>query len=50
VAAHAQAAVMPDFRPRVWWCPPVKAGLLFSCKNGSVCMDTPIGEDTTGAI
>jgi hypothetical protein len=44
VAAHAQAAVMPDFRPRVWWCPPVKAGLLFSCKNGSVCMDTPIGE------
>lgn len=42
VAAHAQGAVMPDFRPRVWWCPAVKAGLLFSCKNGAVMMDQPI--------
>lgn len=42
VSNHAQAAVMPDFRPRAWWCPALKAGLLFSCKNGSVCMEQPI--------
>lgn len=38
-----QSAVMPDFRPRAWWCPALKAGLLFSCKNGAVCMEQPIG-------
>eukprot|EP00197_Chlamydomonas_leiostraca_P008112 CAMPEP_0202870554 /NCGR_PEP_ID=MMETSP1391-20130828/16057_1 /ASSEMBLY_ACC=CAM_ASM_000867 /TAXON_ID=1034604 /ORGANISM="Chlamydomonas leiostraca, Strain SAG 11-49" /LENGTH=611 /DNA_ID=CAMNT_0049551153 /DNA_START=278 /DNA_END=2109 /DNA_ORIENTATION=+ len=49
VAAHAQGAVMPDFRPRVWWCPAVKAGLLFSCKNGAVMMDQPIALVKMGA-
>jgi hypothetical protein len=43
VAQHAQGAVMPDFRPRAWWCPLLRAGLLFGTKNGSVCMDQPIG-------
>ena len=43
VSQHALAAVVPDFRPRVWWCPPIRAGVLFCCKNGAVVMDPPIG-------
>ena len=43
VANHAQAAVVPDFRHRAWWCPALKTGLLFACKNGAVSMDQPIG-------
>ena len=42
VAAHAAAAVVPDFRPRVWWCPSVRGGLLFACRNGAVAMDQPL--------
>lgn len=42
VSQHALQAVVPDFRPRVWWCPAIRSGLLFSCKNGSVVMDHPI--------
>ena len=44
VSQHALAAVVPDFRNRVWWQPSMRTGLLFSCKNGSVAMDHPIGE------
>ena len=33
---------MPDFRPRIWWCPSVRGGLLFACRNGAIAMDTPI--------
>jgi len=43
IAAHALAAVVPDFRQRAWWCPSMNAGLLFSTKNGSVCMEQPTG-------
>mmetsp|Transcript_29342 Transcript_29342/g.64952 ORF Transcript_29342/g.64952 Transcript_29342/m.64952 type:complete len:729 (+) Transcript_29342:226-2412(+) len=42
VSQHAQAAVVPDFRARVWWCPAIRSGLLFACKNGAVVMDHPI--------
>eukprot|EP00798_Chlamydomonas_sp_ICE-L_P031947 gene31947-17902_t len=43
VASHVLAAVVPDFRSKVWWClhEHVRAGLLFECKNGSVSMDQP---------
>lgn len=44
VSQHAMAAVVPDFRNRVWWQASMKLGLLFSCKNGAVAMDHPIGE------
>ncbi len=44
VCQHALAAVVPDFRNRVWWCPNIRTGLLFQCKNGSVGMEHPIGE------
>ena len=43
VCAHALAAVVPDFRNRVWWSSQ-GAGLLFACKNGSTGMEHPIGE------
>ncbi|KAF5832185.1 hypothetical protein DUNSADRAFT_12024 [Dunaliella salina] len=49
VAQHAQGAVMPDFRPRAWWCPSLRAGLLFGTKNGAVCMDQPIALVKMGA-
>eukprot|EP00798_Chlamydomonas_sp_ICE-L_P015740 gene15740-21861_t len=41
VSQHALAAVVPDFRPRVWWSSTMKVGLLFQCKNGSVSMEHP---------
>lgn len=44
VSQHALAAVVPDFRNRVWWCPMVRSGLLYACKNGAVAMEHPIGE------
>jgi hypothetical protein len=44
VAQHALSAVVPDFRPRVWWCPQLSLGLQYACKNGAVSMDHPIGE------
>lgn len=44
VSQHALAAVVPDFRNRVWWCPSIRSGLLFACKNGSVAMEHPIGK------
>lgn len=49
VAQHAMAAVVPDFRPRVWWCPTIHGGLLFSCKNGAIIMEHPIALVTRGA-
>jgi hypothetical protein len=42
VTQHAMAAVVPDFRPRLWWCPQVNGGLLFSCKNGAINMEAPM--------
>ncbi|GAX84826.1 hypothetical protein CEUSTIGMA_g12247.t1 [Chlamydomonas eustigma] len=42
VSQHALAAVVPDFRNRVWWCPNIRSGLLFACKNGAVVMEHPI--------
>ncbi|GFH16120.1 uncharacterized protein HaLaN_12481 [Haematococcus lacustris] len=42
VAAHAQAAAVPDSKPRVWWPSSGQAGLLFPCKQGAVRMDTPL--------
>ncbi|GBF93537.1 hypothetical protein Rsub_06257 [Raphidocelis subcapitata] len=42
VAVHAATAVVPDFRPRVWWCPSVRGGLLFACRNGAIAMEQPI--------
>lgn len=42
VSQHALAAVVPDFRNRVWWCESLGTGLLFTCKNGSVAMDHPV--------
>jgi len=42
VAVHSAAAVVPDFRPRVWWCPSVRGGLLFACHNGAIVMDQPL--------
>ncbi len=45
VCQHALAAVVPDFRPRVWWCPNIRSGLLFACKNGSVDLNQhPTGQ------
>lgn len=41
VCNHAQAAVVPDFRNRVWWSAS-GLGLLFACKNGSTGMEHPI--------
>ncbi|KAL6763898.1 hypothetical protein V8C86DRAFT_3017440 [Haematococcus lacustris] len=41
VAAHAQAAVVLDFKRRVWWPSSGQAGLLFPCKQGAVRMDNP---------
>ncbi|GLI70279.1 hypothetical protein VaNZ11_015212 [Volvox africanus] len=43
VCQHAISAVVPDFRNRVWWCPPLRLGLLFACKNGAVMMENPTG-------
>jgi len=43
VCQHALSAVVPDFRPRVWWCPGIQGGLLFACKNGAVLAEQPIG-------
>ncbi len=42
VAVHSAGAVVPDFRPRAWWCPSVRGGLLFACRNGAIVMDTPL--------
>jgi len=42
VTQHAMNAVVPDFRPRLWWCPQVNGGLLFSCKNGAINMEAPM--------
>ena len=42
VCGHALAAVVPDFRPRVWWSPQVGGGVMFACKGGAVQMDQPI--------
>ena len=42
LSQHAMSAVVPDFRPRVWWCPAIHMGLLFACNNGSASMDFPI--------
>jgi hypothetical protein len=41
VCQHALSAVVPDFRPRVWWCPAIQGGLLFACKNGAVLAEQP---------
>lgn len=43
VTQHALSAVVPDFRPRVWWCPSIRGGLLFACKNGAVLPEHPFG-------
>ena len=43
VCQHALSAVVPDFRPRVWWCPGIQGGMLFACKNGAVLAESPIG-------
>ncbi|KAG1654764.1 hypothetical protein FOA52_015324 [Chlamydomonas sp. UWO 241] len=43
VAAHAMAAVAPDFRPRVWRDASCHAGLVFATKHGSVVLDRPVG-------
>ncbi|KIY96512.1 hypothetical protein MNEG_11449 [Monoraphidium neglectum] len=42
VAQHCSQAVVPDFRPRIWWCPNVRGGLLFACRNGAIAIDQPI--------
>lgn len=42
VTQHALLAVVPDFRPRVWWYPAIQGGLLFPAKNGAVQADQPI--------
>lgn len=44
VCQHALSAVVPDFRNRVWWCTPLRLGLLYQCKNGAIIMDNPMGE------
>jgi hypothetical protein len=44
VCQHALSAVVPDFRNRVWWWPPLRLGLLYACRNGAVMMDNPTGE------
>jgi hypothetical protein len=49
VSAHAAGAVVPDFRPRVWWCPSVRGGLLFACRNGAIVMDQPIAFVSRGS-
>jgi len=49
VSQHALAAVVPDFRNRVWWCPNLRTGLLFACKNGSVAMEHPVALVKMGA-
>lgn len=42
VSQNALAAVVPDFRPRVWWCQSLGVGLLFACKNGAVATEHAI--------
>lgn len=42
VCQHALSAVVPDFRNRVWWCTPLRLGLLYQCKNGAIIMDNPM--------
>ncbi|KAG2502074.1 hypothetical protein HYH03_000567 [Edaphochlamys debaryana] len=42
VCQHALSAVVPDFRNRVWWCLPMRLGLLYACKNAAIIMDNPI--------
>ncbi|GLC55265.1 PSII 6.1 kDa protein [Pleodorina starrii] len=42
VSQHAQSAVVPDFRSRVWWCTALRLGLLYVCKNGAIQMDNPL--------
>jgi hypothetical protein len=32
---------MPDFRPRIWWCPAIRGGLLFACRHGAVAFADP---------
>ncbi|GIL85694.1 hypothetical protein Vretimale_13197 [Volvox reticuliferus] len=49
VCQHATSAVIPDFRNRVWWCPPLRLGLLYACKNGAVLMENPTGIIRLGA-
>lgn len=44
VCQHALSAVQPDGRHRVWWCQPMRIGLVYPCKNGAVHMESPIGE------
>ncbi|KXZ52067.1 hypothetical protein GPECTOR_10g1090 [Gonium pectorale] len=43
VCQHALSAVVPDFRNRIWWCGPLRLGLLYACKNGAIVMDNPMG-------
>jgi hypothetical protein len=42
VSQHALSAVVPDFRPRVWWYPGINGALLFATKNGAVLPEHPI--------
>jgi hypothetical protein len=42
VSQHALSAVVPDFRPRVWWYPGINGALLFACKNGAVLPEHPV--------
>eukprot|EP00775_Hariotina_reticulata_P013584 gene13584-13709_t len=35
LAQHALSAVVPDYRPRVWWCTDIKGGLVFPCRGGA---------------
>lgn len=53
VSQHALSAVVPDFRPRVWWYPAIQGGLLFACKNGAVLAEHPMAyvlkDPATGA-
>jgi hypothetical protein len=35
LAQHALSAVVPDYRPRVWWCSDIKGGLVFPSKGGA---------------
>jgi hypothetical protein len=43
VCSHALSAVVPDFRPRVWWYAGIQGGMLFASKNGAVLPDAPMG-------
>jgi hypothetical protein len=42
VSQHVLSAVVPDFRPRVWWYPGINGALLFATKNGAVLPEHPI--------